>query len=284
MVCEIVLRLELMLNDGFCAVNAQKNSIMSEEWTVKEQGRNKAKWGAFTAAAVASALVIALASGCAGGAGQSSAQSSQAGASEAVSSVATASEQASTAAVSMEASNASIAAVEPAEPQVLEIGTASKESATMTIGNETGGKITDIAFSEAGSDGELEYLMEEGQTWKKGEQALVHFENLGKGVNYDIHFKVKKSEYTLHDLKLNGVDSLDIRMEDGIAYATFERSGSAISTLADETERAEAEAAAEEAPVNEDAYYEEEVYYDDSNYEEPAQQEDGCIDGGVQLR
>ena len=124
--------------------------------------------------------------------------------------------------------------------------------------------------------------MTSDQVWKSGEQANVFFEDAGDDVNYDIYVKAKGGDYTLHNMKLDGVEKLSICIEDGVAYATFERDGDAISTLRDEVDLAE-QAAAEEAEQADEEYYEEE-YTEEEYYEEPAQEEDGCVEGGVQLR
>ena len=217
-------------------------------------------------------LAVALLVGCSGSSGQGSSQvesasSSAQGASNSV------------AAESSELSQVVSAESSAAEPAILEIGKASKKTVDITIANKLGKRITDIAFAAADSEDEPDYLMESGQVWKKGKDALVHFKDLGTGENYDIFVKSGDNAYTLHNLKLDGVAALTIKMEDGVAYATFERDGNAISTLSEELDRVQAEVEGDQV----DEYYEDE-YYEDEYYEKPVQQEDGCIDGGVQLR
>ena len=227
------------------------------------------KRSALTAFVIASMLVLGVLVGCSGSSSQasSSAESSE---SEEVLAV----------------SDVAADAAEIAEAEMLKIGEDVDGALNMVITNELDKKITDIAFAAAGSEDEPAYLMTSDQVWKSGDQAKVFFEDAGKDVNYDVYVKVKGADYTLHNMKLDGVEELSICFEDGVAYATFERDGNAISTLRDETDLAEQAAAAEAEQAEEAAgeeYYEEE-YTDEGYYEEPAQEEDGCVEGGVQLR
>ena len=224
-----------------------------------------AKRNVFAACIAASLLVIGVLVGCSGSSSQASSSQESAASSES-SDV-------------FEVSDVEADASEVAEAQMLKIGEDADGALSMVITNELGKKITDIAFASAGSEDEPAYLMTSDQVWKSGEQAKVFFEDAGDDVNYDVYVKVKDAEYTLHNMKLDGVEELSICIEDGVAYATFERDGDAISTLRDEADLAE-QAAAEEA---EQAAAEEE-YYEEEYYEEPAQEEDGCVEGGVQLR
>lgn len=240
-----------------------------------------------TICAMAGAIVVALCAGC------SSAPASSSSSQEADSSFAAEASDAGAGASSNAASSSSEAtssASSAAAEETLVIGEESDGTQTMTVINKLGAKITDIAFAPAGSEDEPEYLMESGQTWKSGKEAIVHFPSAGEAVNYDVHVKSGDASYTLHNMLLDGVEELTISIEGDIAYASFERDGSAISTLRDEADLAEqaaageadAEAPAEEAPAEE--YYEDEYYEEETYYEEPAQEEDSCVEGGIQLR
>lgn len=224
-----------------------------------------AKRNVFVACIVASLLVFGVLAGCSG-------SSTQASSSEEPSASPESSEV-------LEVNDVEADASEIAAAQMLQIGKDADGALSLEITNDLGKKITDIAFAPAGSEDAPAYLMTSDQVWKSGEQANVYFENAGDDVNYDVYVKVKDAEYTLHNMKLDGVEKLSICIEDGVAYATFERDGDAISTLRDEADLAEQAAAAEA-----EAEQVEEEYYEEQYYEEPAQEEDGCVEGGVQLR
>lgn len=182
--------------------------------------------------AVAAALVISLAAvtGC-GGQAASSSSAASSGAS-AASSAASESNSTNSLAVS---DRESVPASANAD---LTIGVSTITSIAFVMTNDLGQTITDIAFCAAGTTGELTYLMTSDQPWENGKVAVVSFEKRAVGVNYDIHIKAGDNEFVLHDLDLDGVRAIAMRMENGVAYATFDRNGSAVSTLQQETDLA----------------------------------------------
>ena len=176
--------------------------------------------------AIASAAVISIAgiAGCSGSSSSSSA-SSRAAASSAASS--------STAMVVSDVGVSSAAAKTD-----LTIGSSSSGSASIVIVNELGLTVKDIAFCANAATGELSYLMKDDQAWESGKTALVNYEKRAQGVNYDIHLKAGDGEVVLHDLDLNGVKELTMRVDNGVAFATFERDGSIVSSQQRESDLA----------------------------------------------
>ena len=283
--------------------------------------------GKIASCAAAGVLALAMLAGCGGSASQSSsaAPSSEAAqvsvqsesasaASASASAAATSTSAAASSAASPASSTAASAASESASSasaskssaatqEVLEFGVTSDEALTMLVGNELGTAITDIAFAETGSEDAPSYLMEDDDEWAAGAKANVHFNGQGEGAKYDVYVEAGDNEYVLHNMNIDGVKELTIRLEGDVAYAEFKRDGDAISTLSDEMEIASRENNNENADVeegyedyDEDYYYDdsdeedysEDEYYDDSedyeDYEDVDQEEDSCVDGGVELR
>ena len=172
--------------------------------------------------------------------------------------------------------------------------------------NELGQAITDIAFCATGTTGNLTYLMRSGQTWDNGVVAQVNYEKRAEGVDYDIHLKSGENEYVLHDIDLDGVREFTVRMENGVAFATYDQNGNAVNMQQQETDLArqlgtiavaqaassqpeaptaeesageasqpEEEASPEEEAPEEGEYYEEAQDNSDAGNEVPDQQEQG---------
>lgn len=200
----------------------------------------------------------------------------------------------SSAPVSSASASASSAASEEAAPQTdLTVGAESDSAKSIVVGNNLGKTITNIAFVAAGSEAEPEFLMADGEEWADGAIALINYHPSEEGV-YDIIVKCGDEQYTLHGFATEGAEGAAINLEGDIAYLTFEKDGNVISSLADETARAEeaaaaaeaaAEAAAAEAAAAEEVYYEEPTYVEPApTYNGPAQTQDSCVEGGVVLR
>lgn len=217
----------------------------------------------FAIALAACAIALALLAGCSGSGAQQSSSSSSA--------------SASGSGASASSSGASSESSESSEPAVMTVGEKADGAVSLMVVNALGAPITDIAFLPAGDEGDPHFLMQDGQQIVQDEKAVVFFAPAGEGVNYDVRVKAGEAAYTLHNLDLKGVEELTVRIEGDVAYADFVRDGQAISSLSDEMARIEAEQQQQE---EETTYYEEPSY----TYDAPAQGEQGCVEGGVQLR
>ena len=211
----------------------------------------------FAIALAACAIALALLAGCGGSGAQQSSSSSSASASS---------------------SGASSESSESSEPAVMTVGDKADGAVSLMVVNALGAPITDIAFLPAGDEGDPHFLMQDGQQIVQDEKAVVFFAPAGDGANYDVRVKAGEAAYTLHNLDLKGVEELTVRIEGDVAYADFVRDGQAISSLSDEMARIEAEQ--QQQQEEETTYYEEPSY----TYDAPAQGEQGCVEGGVQLR
>lgn len=182
------------------------------------------------------------------------------------------------------------------------VGEESDTTATIMVEDGMGVAITNIAITPTDSKLAPTYLMKEGDAWADGQLAQVFYQDEGD-VAYNIQLTCGEKNYEVHNVELASLEGITLCLQDDVAYVSYESDGETVDTLAAETElhqaelkaQEEAEAAAaaaaeeaaaaeaEEAAAEDEGSYEE-YAQEDYYYEEPAQAEDSCVEGGVQLR
>ncbi|MBO4352290.1 MAG: hypothetical protein J5818_02220 [Eggerthellaceae bacterium] len=194
------------------------------------------------------------------------------------------------------AQSASASSSEAAE-QVADvtIGQESNTAKTLVMKNATGKTIDTVALGETGTEADSLISLEiDGGEWADGQTAAIYYEPTGASF-FDIQLTSGEETFMLHNFNFEGVENIEVMMEGDVAYVTFERGGSVVSSLSEEMsihdeavaleEAAAAEAEALAAEAEAQTYYESTPTYNEpAPAAQPAQTQDSCVEGGVVLR
>lgn len=150
------------------------------------------------------------------------------------------------------------------------MGNQTDTAKSIIFANKTAKPITNVALMPVGAEGEPVMLMVEGQQ-VAGDGMVQVFVEPTDAMLYNATIVCPDKVYTLHDLNLSLYDKADVALEGDVAYVRVNVNGSEVSSLREES--AKAQQAAEQAAAQEqpEATEEqggggepEEVYYEES--------------------
>lgn len=150
------------------------------------------------------------------------------------------------------------------------IGEEDKDAYKVTLKNETGQDIVSVSVKSSSEENYPDSFLKEADTYKKDETRVLYYKpseeaaketatESGKAlpVEYTIQLTLAdKTIVELHAFPFDDMEKGEIKIQDGVAYLTYEKDGAEVSTLdaelatkaqkeQDEKAKAEAEAAAQ---------------------------------------
>lgn len=153
------------------------------------------------------------------------------------------------------------------KPEYKTIGTKEDEAYEVQLTNSTGQDITFVSFKSSSEENYPDTMLDEGDSFKNEETRNVYYKPSeeaaastetedGKELPAEYTMKITLADNTeleLHAFPFDDMKNGEIKVQDGIAYLTYEKDGSEVSTLESEKavkeqkeaeEKAKAEAAA----------------------------------------
>ena len=154
------------------------------------------------------------------------------------------------------------------KPEYKTIGTKEDEAYEVQLTNSTGQDITFVSFKSSSEENYPDTMLDEGDSFKNEETRNVYYKPSeeaaastetedGKELPAEYTMKITLADNTeleLHAFPFDDMKNGEIKVQDGIAYLTYEKDGSEVSTLESEKavkeqkeaeEKAKAEAAAQ---------------------------------------
>lgn len=151
------------------------------------------------------------------------------------------------------------------KPEYKTIGTKEDGAYEVQLTNSTGQDITFVSFKSSSEENYPDTMLDEGDSFKNEETRNVYYKPSeeaaastetedGKELPAEYTMKITLADNTeleLHAFPFDDMKNGEIKVQDGIAYLTYEKDGSEVSTLESEKavkeqkEKAKAEAAAQ---------------------------------------